>query len=140
MSAGSGVRHSEFNSSSTAELHFLQIWILPRVLGIAPGYEEKHFEDTDKQGRLRLIASSDGRDGSVVIHQDAQLYAGRFDKDQQASLQLMAGRRSYVHVVRGQVRVNGIELLTGDALEITHEEAVRIDGGRAAEVLVFDLP
>jgi quercetin 2,3-dioxygenase len=140
MSAGSGVRHSEFNSSTTQGLHFLQIWIKPNVLGIEPSYEEKHFSDDDKQGRLRLISSPDGRDGSVLIHQDALLYVGRFDGEEHASLELKAGRRSYVHVVRGEVRTNGIELGAGDALKVTDAAAVRIDRARRAEVLVFDLP
>ncbi len=140
MSAGLGVRHSEFNSSTTQGLHFLQIWIKPDVVGIEPSYEEKHFSDGDKQGRLRLIASQDGRDGSVLIHQDASLYAGRFDGEQHASLELKPGRRGYVHVARGAVRANGIELGAGDALKVTDAAAVRIDGGRLSEVLVFDLP
>jgi quercetin 2,3-dioxygenase len=140
MSAGSGVRHSEFNPSSSQRLHFLQIWIKPNVVGIEPSYEEKHFSDEEKQGRLRLIASPDGRDGSVSIHQDASLYVGRFDGQEQASLALKPNRRSYVHVVRGEVRANGIDLGAGDALKVTDAPAVRIEGGRAAEVLVFDLP
>jgi hypothetical protein len=140
MSAGSGVRHSEFNSSTTQGLHFLQIWIKPNVVGIEPSYEEKHFADNDKQGRLRLIASPEGRDGSLLIHQAASLYAGRFDGEEHATLELKPGRRSYVHVARGVVRANGVELGAGDALKVTDAPAVRIDGGRQAEVLVFDLP
>jgi len=140
MSAGSGVRHSEFNPSSTQQLHFLQIWLKPNVVGIAPSYEEKHFSDREKQGQLRLIASPDGRAGSVLIHQDASLYVGRFDGEQQASLELAPNRRSYVHLVRGEARVNGAELRAGDALKVTDVPAVRIENGRAAEVLVFDLP
>jgi redox-sensitive bicupin YhaK (pirin superfamily) len=140
MSAGTGVRHSEFNPSETQRLHFLQIWIKPGVAGIAPSYEEKHFSDAEKQGHLRLIASPDGRDGSVQIHQDASLYVGRFDGEEQASLELKHKRRSYVHVVRGEARANGIELGAGDALKVTDAPSVRIEGGRAAEILVFDLP
>jgi quercetin 2,3-dioxygenase len=140
MSAGSGVRHSEFNNSATEGVHFLQIWIKPEVFGIEPSYEEKHFADREKQGRLRLIASPDGRDGSVRIHQDASIYAGRFDAEEHASIEFKPGRRSYVHVVGGEVRANGIALGAGDALKITETSAVRIDGGRRAEVLVFDLP
>jgi quercetin 2,3-dioxygenase len=140
MSAGSGVRHSEFNPSSTQQLHFLQIWLKPNVAGIAPSYEEKHFSDAEKQGHLRLIASPEGRDGSVLIHQDASLYVGRFDGEEQASLELAPNRRSYVHLVRGEARVNGMELRAGDALKLADVPAVRIEGGRAAEVLVFDLP
>ena len=140
MSAGSGVRHSEFNPSSTQRLHFLQIWIKPNVVGIEPSYEEKHFSDEEKQGRLRLIASPDGGDGSVLIHQDASLYVGRFDGQEQASLALRPKRRSYVHVARGKVRANGIELGAGDALKVSDASAVHVEDGRAAEVLVFDLP
>jgi redox-sensitive bicupin YhaK (pirin superfamily) len=140
MSAGTGVRHSEFNPSETQRLYFLQIWIKPDVVGIAPSYEEKHFSDAEKQGHLRLIASPDGRDGSVQIHQDASLYVGRFDGEEQASLELKPNRRSYVHVVRGEARANGIELGAGDALKVTDAPSVRIEGGRSAEVLVFDLP
>ena len=140
MSAGTGVRHSEFNPSQTERLHFLQIWIKPEVTGIAPSYEEQHFSDAEKQGQLRLIASPDGRDGSVQIHQDASLYVGRFDGGEQASLELKSHRRGYVHVVRGEARVNGIELGAGDALKVTDARSVGIDGGRAAEILVFDLP
>jgi len=140
MSAGTGVRHSEFNASPTEPLHFLQIWIKPDILGIDPSYEEKHFADSDRQGRLLLIASPDGQNGSVLIHQDALLYAGRFNGEERASLKLERNRRSYVHVVRGQVRVNGAELEEGDALKITDSPEVLIEKGRAAEVLVFDLP
>lgn len=140
MSAGTGVRHSEFNPSETQRLHFLQIWIKPDVVGIAPSYEEKHFSDAEKRGRLRLIASPDGRDGSVQIHQDASLYVGRFDGEEQGSLELKRNRRSYVHVVRGQARANGIELGAGDALKVAEAPSVRIEGGHAAEILVFDLP
>jgi redox-sensitive bicupin YhaK (pirin superfamily) len=140
MSAGSGVRHSEFNPSSTERVHFLQIWIKPQVTGIAPGYEEKHFSDDEKRGRLRLIASPDGRDGSVTIHQDASLYVGHFDGDEKASLELKPNRRSYVHLVRGELQANGVALGAGDALKVTDTRAVHIEGGRAAEVLVFDLP
>jgi hypothetical protein len=110
------------------------------MLGIEPSYEEKRFSDRDKQGRLRLIASPDGTQGSVRIHQDALLYAGRFDADERAELALAPTRRSYVHIVRGSVHANGVELAGGDALEITDSPKLVIDAGRAAEVLVFDLP
>jgi hypothetical protein len=140
MSAGSGVTHSEFNPSSTQRLHFLQIWIKPNVLGIEPSYEEKHFSDEQKQGRLALIASPDGRDGSVSINQDALLYVGRFGGQEEASMELRPNRRSYVHVVHGAVWANDIELGAGDALKVGDAPAVRIKGGQAAEVLVFDLP
>jgi quercetin 2,3-dioxygenase len=140
MSAGTGVRHSEFNPSSDEPAHFLQIWIQPNATGIEPGYEEKHFPESDKRGRLRLIASPDAADGSVLIHQDTRLYAGLFDGEERATLELEPNRRSYVHIARGAVRVNGTALSAGDALKITDTTAVIIDGGRNAEVLVFDLP
>ena len=140
MSAGSGIRHSEFNPSATEGLHFLQIWIKPNVLGIEPSYEEKRFSDREKQGRLLLIASPDGTRGSVRIHQDAFVYAGRFDGDESAKLELAPARRGYVHIVRGSVNVNGVQLGLGDALEITDSPHIAIDAGRASEVLVFDLP
>jgi len=140
MSAGSGVRHSEFNGSQTAPVHFLQIWIQPSATGIAPGYEEKHFDADSKRGRLRVVASSDGRDGSVTIHQDTALYAGLLDGQEGAELALAPGRLAYVHVVRGAVSVNGTRLAGGDAAKLTGETRVALDGAQDAEVLVFDLP
>lgn len=140
MSAGTGILHSEFNPSPSAPVHFLQIWVEPNVLGIKPSYEEKHFADAEKRGRLRLIASPDGTDGSVVIHQNARLFAGLFDGAEQANLTLSDGRRGYVHVARGEVRVNGITLNGGDALKMTDEPLISIDRGKKAEVIVFDLP
>ncbi|HEY0062300.1 MAG TPA: pirin family protein [Telluria sp.] len=140
MSAGSGVRHSEFNGSQSEQVHFLQIWIQPNVKGIAPSYEEKHFAPDTKQGHLRLVASSDGRDGSVLIHQDAAIYATILNTGDQAEHALAAGRTGYVHVIRGRVTVNGTALGGGDALKITAESAVRLTQAEAAEVLVFDLP
>jgi redox-sensitive bicupin YhaK (pirin superfamily) len=140
MSAGSGVRHSEFNGSKTDPVHFLQIWIQPNVQGIAPSYEEKHFTVEEKQGKLRLIASSDGREGSVLIHQDASLYAAILNGDEQAGHALAAGRRGYVHVIRGRVEVNGVALKGGDALKIGDEERVSFSKAEAAELLLFDLP
>ena len=139
MSAGSGVRHSEFNHSKDQTTHFLQIWIQPNVNGIPPSYEEKHFSAEEKRGRLRLIASEDGSDGSVLIHQDAKLYVGLFDGAETAELTLAQGRRAFVHVARGSVTVNGIALKTGDALKVTDEQSLKISGGQQAEVLVFDL-
>ncbi len=139
MSAGSGVRHSEFNHSKTGVTHFLQIWIQPKFTGIQPSYEQKHFSADEKRGRLRLIASPDGEDGSVSMNQDARLYAGLFDGEESAEREIAAGRRGYVHVARGSVSVNGQPLRAGDALK-TGPGAIRIEGGRAAEVLVFDLP
>jgi hypothetical protein len=121
-------------------VHFLQIWIQPNVLGIPPGYEEKHFTEAEKRGRLRLIASPDGSDGSVVIRQDARVYAGLFDGDEQAVLEVATGRRLYVHVARGEMTANGEILRAGDALKLTGVTRLELAGGRAAEVLVFDLP
>ena len=140
MSAGTGVMHSEFNASATEPVHFLQIWIEPRERGIAPGYEEKHFEPGEKRGRLRLIASPDGRDGSVTIHQDASVYAGLLDGEERSEHQLEAGRRAYVHVVRGRATVNGRNLDAGDAAKLSDIQSVTIENGSDAEILLFDLP
>jgi redox-sensitive bicupin YhaK (pirin superfamily) len=144
MSAGTGVTHSEFNASSEELVHFLQIWLMPAERGIAPGYEQKSFARADKEGRLRLVASPDGREGSVTIHTDAILYAGVFGAGQQAELAIGRGRHAWVHVARGKVRVNGQELAAGDAASFSDEAAVRVEGTGAsptdeAEVLVFDL-
>ncbi|HEV7715185.1 MAG TPA: pirin family protein [Steroidobacteraceae bacterium] len=140
MSAGSGVRHSEFNPSQTNGVHFLQIWIQPNVTGIPPSYEEKRFPLDEKRGRLRLIASPDRADGSVLIHQNAKVYAGLFNGEEAAKLDLAPGRQAYVHVARGAVTVNGVALETGDALKVTEAREVALTGGREAEVIVFDLP
>ena len=140
MSAGTGVMHSEFNASPTETVHFLQIWIHPAKQGIPPGYEQKHFAPQDRNGRLRLIASPDGIDGSVTIHQDASVYAGLFDGKQHATHELRAGRRAYVHVARGDIEVNGEKLEAGDAVKITDETSVTLTNASVAEVLVFDLP
>jgi redox-sensitive bicupin YhaK (pirin superfamily) len=139
MSAGSGVRHSEYNHSKSGVTHFLQIWIEPKFTGIKPSYEQKHFTAAEKRGRLRLIASPDGREGSVSMNQDALLYAGLFDGIERAELRLDAGRRGYVHVARGRITVNGQVLAAGDALK-TDDAALVLENGQAAEVLVFDLP
>ena len=138
MSAGSGVQHSEQNAAPE-ETHFLQIWIEPDVTGIAPGYEQKHFDEASRRGRLRLIASSDGRDGSVRIHQDASMYAGLLDGDERAVLALQPGRRAYVHVARGAVNVNGQPLAAGDALKASGVSEIVLEQAKGAEVLVFDL-
>jgi redox-sensitive bicupin YhaK (pirin superfamily) len=140
MSAGSGVRHSEFNPSSSEPVHFLQIWIQPNAQGIEPSYEEKRFSAEEKRGRLRLIASPDQADGSVLIHQDARVYAGLFDGAEVATLNVKSGRRIYVHVARGTVTANGSALNTGDALKLTDTEELVLKQGSQAEVLVFDLP
>ncbi len=140
MSAGTGVTHSEYNHAKDRTTHFLQIWIQPSVTGIAPSYEEKHFADESKQGRLRLIASPDGRDGSVLIHQDAYVFAGRFDGTERATHAITGGRLGYVHVARGKVSVNGVPLEAGDAAKFNTASELQIDGGASAEVLLFDLP
>jgi len=139
MSAGTGVRHSEFNPSPEELVHLLQIWIEPAVTGIAPGYEEKHFDAASKRGRLRLIASSDGRDGSVTVHLDAAVYAALLDGAERATHALAPGRKAYVQVARGAVSVNGRALNAGDAVKITGEPAIELAKGTAAEVLLFDL-
>jgi redox-sensitive bicupin YhaK (pirin superfamily) len=139
MSAGSGVRHSEFNPSSTNPVHFLQIWIQPNAQGIEPSYEEKRFSVQEKRGRLRIIASPDQADGSVLIHQDARVYAGLFDGDETATLNVEPGRTLYVHVARGTVTANGTVLNDGDAVTLTDTEKLELNRGQQAEVLVFDL-
>jgi redox-sensitive bicupin YhaK (pirin superfamily) len=139
MSAGTGVRHSEFNPSTSAPVHFLQIWIQPDTKGIAPDYAEKRFPADEKRGRLRLIVSRDGAEGSLTMHQDAKLYAGLFDGEDSASLHV-GSRWIYVHVARGGITANGVQLGAGDALRITDSGSLLLAGGRDAEVLVFDLP
>ncbi len=139
MSAGTGVRHSEYNHSKTGVTHFLQIWIEPKYTGIKPSYEQKHFGPAEKRGRLRLIASPDGREGSVSMNQDAFLYAGLFDGAEGADLALAAGRKGYVHVARGSVNANGQRLDAGDALKVAGG-TIELKDGQGAEVLVFDLP
>ena len=140
MSAGSGVRHSEFNHSAEEPVHFLQIWIQPNVTGIAPSYEEKHFTPEQKTGQLRLIASSDGRDNSLLIHQDASVYASILNGDDKLSYTLSNKRLAYVHLIRGKLVVNGHALATGDALKISEETLVTLEQAEAAEFLLFDLP
>jgi quercetin 2,3-dioxygenase len=142
MSAGTGVAHSEYNASPSDPVHFLQIWLIPSQRGIAPSYEQKSFSREDKSGRLRVVASPTGRDGSVSIHADATLYAGVFGPEQSAQLELAAGRHAWVHVARGSAIVNGQPLTAGDGAAITDEAAVSVQGaaaGEDAEVLVFDL-
>ena len=140
MSAGTGVRHSEFNASQSEPVHFLQIWIQPAQRDLAPSYEEKRFAADEKRGRLRLIASPDGAQGSLRIHQDARLYAGLFDGAEQAHLPVAPGRRIYLHVARGSIDANGEQLAAGDALAIGDGAALALSQGKEAEVLVFDLP
>jgi quercetin 2,3-dioxygenase len=139
MSAGTGVRHSEFNGSPTDTAHFLQIWIIPDAPGGAPGYEEKHFADEEKRGRLRVIASPDSADGSVRIGANARIFAGLFNGDERADFAVPAGRRVYVHVARGAVTVNGEALRAGDAARFEDVSNVTLEKGDNAEVLLFDL-
>jgi redox-sensitive bicupin YhaK (pirin superfamily) len=139
MSAGRGVMHSEFNHAADRTTHFLQIWILPDRQGIDPGYEQKAFADAEKRGRLRLVASPDGRDGSVTIHADASIFAGLFDGGERAEQALDPQRLAYVHVARGAVSVNGVALGAGDAAKLDGESRLVLEHGRDAEVLVFDL-
>ena len=139
MSAGTGVRHSEFNPSATEQTHLLQIWILPASKGDTPSYEEKEFSDADKRGQLRLVASPDGEQHSVTIHQDVKLYAGLFDGNESAQMQIQMGRKLYVHLARGEAEINGLALEAGDALMLTQESQLTIQHGKQAEVLVFDL-
>lgn len=139
MSAGRGIRHSEFNQAPQQETHFLQIWLLPDERDIDPGYEQKHFEDADKRGRLRLVASRDGRNDSVTIHANASMYAGLFDGGEAAELPLDTGRVAYVHLVRGKLEVNGQALDGGDAVTLRGEERLVLANGQDAEVIVFDL-
>jgi len=139
MSAGKGVLHSEFNHARDEVTHFLQIWIEPNVSGIPPSYEQKRFDAESKRGRLRLVVSPDGRDGSVTIHQDAHLYAGLLDGSDRAVQKLQPGRRAYVHVARGRLTVNGQPLEAGDALKATDTAEIVLQQGEGAEVLLFDL-
>jgi redox-sensitive bicupin YhaK (pirin superfamily) len=139
MSAGTGITHSEFNASDRDAVHFLQIWIEPSARNVKPSYEEKHFDAASKRGRLRLIASPDGRDGSVTIGQDASLYAALLDGAEAVEFAQRPERKVYVHMVRGAAEVNGQELSAGDALKLSGETAVRIAKGRGAEILLFDL-
>jgi quercetin 2,3-dioxygenase len=140
MSAGTGVQHSEFNHSRSDTVHFLQIWIIPDRTGIEPSYEEKHFDADSKRGKLRLIASRDARDGSVRVHQDVSVYASILDGEDRLVHPLAAGRLGYVHVARGSATVNGIALDAGDALKLADEDAVVLERGTDAEILLFDLP
>ena len=139
MSAGTGIAHSEYNHAADKTTHFLQIWLLPNQQGITPGYEQKFFADAEKRGRLRLVASPDGRDGSVTIHADASMYAGLFDGAERAELAPDPKRLAYVHLVRGEAIVNGERLKAGDAVKLDGEPRLVIEQGRGAEVIVFDL-
>ena len=138
MSAGTGIRHSEYNASKSEPVHFLQIWIMPGERGIQPSYEQKTFGAGEKEGRLRLIVSPDGAEGSVRIHADARVYASVLGEGQKAELTLRPGRHAWVHVANGAVRLNGKDLGAGDGAAIS-EEAVHLEGTKGGEVLVFDL-
>jgi len=139
MSAGTGVTHSEYNASDEEPVNFLQIWIQPNVYGIEPGYEQKAFHD-ELNGRLRLVASPDGRDNSLSIHQDACLYAVRLKQAEQVTHRVAAGRSTYVHVARGEASLNDIDLAGGDGVALQQEENIRIVARGEAEILLFDLP
>jgi len=140
MSAGTGVTHSEFNHSPSGVTHFLQIWVIPSKTGVTPSYQQKTFPEAEKRGRLRVVVSPDGREGSVSIHQDAIMLSGLFDGEERSELPLAAGRLGYVHVARGEATVNGRKLAAGDALLLQDEPLLTIAQGNRAEVLVFDLP
>ncbi|MEO1242518.1 MAG: pirin family protein [Pseudomonadota bacterium] len=140
MSAGTGVAHSEYNHSKTDPVHFLQIWIVPETQNLAPSYEQKNYTADDKRGRLKLVGSPDGRDGSVTIHQDVNLYAGLFDGGEKTALDLNPDRTAWVQVARGGVFVNGERLDQGDGAQIANVSSIGISDGEDAEILVFDLP
>ncbi|TCS74074.1 hypothetical protein EDC61_101299 [Sulfuritortus calidifontis] len=140
MSAGRGIRHSEFNASDAAPVHFLQIWIQPAARGIAPGYEQKSFAPEEKRGRLRLVASPDGREGSVRIHQDTALYAGLLGPGASLAFDLSPGRKAYLHLARGKMRLNGRPLATGDGAKVVEEARLELVGEAESEILLFDLP
>jgi redox-sensitive bicupin YhaK (pirin superfamily) len=139
MSAGTGVRHSEFNASSDEPVHFLQIWIVPDRNGVAPRYQQRNFTPDDKRGRLRLIISPDGADGSLSVHQDVRVYAGLFDEGERQLVSLPDERHAYLHVARGSLEVDGVRLEEGDGARLRNARELTLSNGRAAEVLLFDL-
>ena len=139
MSAGSGVAHSEFNHSQSRGVHFLQIWIVPNEVGAEPRYQQEHFSEAQKRGRLQLIISPDGAEGSLNVRQDARVYAGLFNGDESATLELAADRHAYIHVARGSVEINGQRFEEGDGARVRDERQIRVSQGDDAEVLVFDL-
>lgn len=139
MSAGSGITHSEFNASTSEEVHLLQIWILPDRAGLTPGYEQKFFSADEKRGKLRLVASPDGGDGSVAIHQDAKLYVALIDPEHGVDYLLPSGRRAYLHVARGVVELDGMVLEAGDGARIENESGIHLKSVSSAEILLFDL-
>lgn len=139
MSAGTGVRHSEYNHSKDDPVHFLQIWIVPNVRDVAPRYQQVHFSDAEKRGKLRLIISPEGIHGSLSVYQDVRVYAGLFDGAESATLKLDTGRYAYVHVASGSIKVNGVQFAEGDGARIRQEELLQFTDGEKAELLVFDL-
>lgn len=140
MSAGRGIRHSEFNASTNDPVHFLQIWLLPAKNGIDPGYEQRNFPERTRRGQLRLVASPDGADGSITIHQDAQMYDGVFSAGEGATHKISGGRRAYLHVARGSIDANGISMAEGDGAAIASEAAIGLKARSDSEVILFDLP
>jgi hypothetical protein len=139
MSAGTGIRHSEFNGSATSPLHFLQVWILPERAGLAPGYEQKAFPEDRRRNRLQLVAAPDASGGALAIHQDVRIYAGLFAPGARDAVEIGPGRGAWVQVARGSVRVNGVELHAGDGASLEEESTVQVEGVEDAEVLAFDL-
>jgi quercetin 2,3-dioxygenase len=140
MSAGTGVRHSEFNASKTSSVHFLQIWVLPGQKGLPPSYEQKHFAPDTRRGQLKLVASPDAAEGSLTLHQDVKLYAGLFDAGEQQQVQLAPKRHAWLHVAKGGVKVNGETLAAGDGAAFSDEAALKLEGVQGGgEVLLFDL-
>ena len=140
MSAGTGIAHSEYNPSSTAPVHFLQVWIIPEKTGVAPAYQQRRIEDDEKRGKLRLVVSADGREDSLTLHQDASLYCALLDGAEVIEHAMDPARKGYVHVARGTLTVNGVALSAGDGARISEESLLRLEKGQQAEVLVFDLP
>lgn len=140
MSAGTGVQHSEFNPLPDEDVHFLQIWIMPNQAGIKPGYQQKHFSPQEKRGRWCLLASPDAAQGSLLLHQDARVFAALLNGEERLNYTLAAGRHAYLHVARGEVKVANVLLSAGDALMISDETAINVEGAVDAELLLFDLP
>jgi hypothetical protein len=140
MSAGTGIRHSEFNHSAVAPVHFLQIWIMPEKNGVKPRYDQKAFAPAEKHNRLRLVAARDGRDGALVIHQDADVYAATLEPGTTLDFALHPGRKAWVQVVRGKLDVNGASIGAGDGLAAADEPALAIAAREQAEIILFDLP
>ena len=140
MTAGTGVTHSEFNASKKDPVRFLQIWIFPNRNGLKPGYEQKHFDEEQRRGRLRLVGSPDGHDGSIQIHQDVRLYAGLFDKGEHDKISQAPNRKFYIHVAKGSVEVDGTRLNEGDGAFVERQTDLSVEGINRGEILVFDLP